>query len=117
LGEPVDTYLPYWLASVLSRALVSFVPLLLLPIPVLRGFIALFRWRASIKLRRHYRALLSLEERYVSEKDPAAREKFREEFDRLEERVNRTKVSAAFAEQYYGLRGHVSYVGGVVSRS
>jgi TRAP-type uncharacterized transport system substrate-binding protein len=109
-------FLPYWLASLLSRILVAFLPALVVLIPILKSIPAFFRWRAQIKLRRHYRELLSLEQRWVRESNTEERERLRREFDRIEERVNRTKIRPAFADQFYGLRGHISYVRTLVTK-
>jgi hypothetical protein len=109
-------FLPFWLASLLSRILVAFVPTLVVLIPILRSIPAFFRWRANIKIRRHYGELLSLERRWLKETAASERERLRREFDRIEERVNRTKIRAAFADQFYGLRGHISYVRALVAK-
>jgi hypothetical protein len=109
-------FLPFWLASLLSRVLVAFIPTLVVLIPTLKSIPAVFRWRASTKIRRHYRELLSLERRYLNENDSAKREQLRKELDHIEQRVNRTRIRPAFADQFYGLRGHISYVRGLVAR-
>jgi hypothetical protein len=108
--------LPFWLASLLSRMLVAFVPTLVVLIPVMRSIPAFFRWRANIKIRRHYGELLNLERRWSMETQVSERERLRREFDRIEERVNRTKIRAAFADQFYGLRGHISYVRALMTK-
>lgn len=109
--------LPFWLASLLSRILVAFVPTLVVLIPVMRSIPAFFRWRANIKIRRHYGELLNLERRWFMETAASERERLRQEFDRIEERVNRTRIRAAFADQFYGLRGHISYVRALVAKN
>lgn len=109
-------FLPFWLASLLSRLLVAFVPTLVVLIPVMRSIPAVFRWRANMKIRRHYSELLNLERRWSRETSFEERDRLRREFDRIEEKVNRTKIRAAFADQFYGLRGHISYVRALVAR-
>jgi hypothetical protein len=109
-------YLPFWLASLLSRVLVAFVPTLVVLIPAIRGLLALFRWRVQLKIRRYYRELVNLEQRYLVEKDLVKQEQLRREFDQIEENVNRTKIRAAFADQVYILRGHINYVRSLVAK-
>jgi TRAP-type uncharacterized transport system substrate-binding protein len=109
-------YLPFWLASLVSRLLVAFVPTLVVLIPVMKSIPAFFRWRAHMKIRRHYSELLNLERRWLRESDATERDRIRREFDRIEEKVNRSKIRPAFADQFYGLRGHISYVRALVSR-
>jgi hypothetical protein len=108
--------LPFWLASLLSRILVVFVPTIVVTIPVLRSIPAFLRWRVQLKIRKYYRELLNLEKNYLGETDTAKQEELRREFDRIEENVNKTGIRAAFAYQFYGLRGHINYVRGLVSR-
>ncbi|MBS1963737.1 MAG: hypothetical protein JST04_16120 [Bdellovibrionales bacterium] len=107
---------PFWLASLLSRILVVFVPVLLVTIPALRSIPAFFRWIARLRIRRRYRELRILEQRYLTEKDAERRESIRREFDRIDENLHRMKVRASFADQYYGLREHIDYVRRVLDR-
>jgi hypothetical protein len=109
-------YLPFWLASLLSRFLVAFIPTLVLLIPVMRSIPAFFRWRVQLKIRQYYRQLLSLEQSYLIETNSQKQEQLRREFDRIEEDVNKTKIKPAFADQFYGLRGHINYVRDLVSK-
>jgi hypothetical protein len=108
-------HLPFWFASLLSRILVAFIPTLVVLIPVMRSIPALFKWRVQLKIRKYYRELLSLEQSYL-QADAARQEELRREFDRIEESINRAKIRAAFADQFYGLRGHINYVRGLVAK-
>ena len=109
-------YLPFWLASLVSRFIVVFIPMLVVLIPAMRSIHAFFRWRTESKIHRHYRELLGLEKNYLVEKDAAKQEQLRRDFDRIEEKVNKMKIRAAFADQFYGLRGHIDYVRQLVSK-
>ena len=90
--------------------------MLVVLIPAMRSIPAFFRWRTESKIHRHYRELLGLEQNYLVEKDAAKREQLRRDFDRIEEKVNKMKIRAAFADQFYGLRGHIDYVRQLVSK-
>jgi len=109
-------FLPFWLASLTSRLIVVFLPILVILIPALRSIPALFRWRTQIKIRRRYRELLTMEQKFLNETDPAKRDKLRKQFDRIDDAVNKMGVRAAFADQFYGLRGHIDYVRQLVSK-
>lgn len=102
--------LPFWLASLIGRITVVFLPMLVIFIPALRSIPALFRLNVQLKIRRRYRELLALEQELLEETDPEKRNQLRLEFDRIEESVNKMKIRAAFADQVYGLRGHIDYV-------
>jgi TRAP transporter TAXI family solute receptor len=103
-------YLPYWLASLLSRILVVFLPVVLILIPVVRVVPMVLRWRVQSGIYRRYRELLSLEWAMAEEKNPATREKLRDELERLAQTVGRMQVRGRFANQLYMLRAHVDYV-------
>ena len=106
--------LPFWLASWISRILVVFVPMLVILIPSLKTIPAFFRWRSQMKIHRRYRELLTLETAILTEKDPVVQTHLRKEFDSIEAVVNQMKVKASFADQYYGLRGHIGYVRNII---
>ena len=108
--------LPFWLASFLTRVLLVFVPVLVVLIPALRSIPAFFRWVARLRIRKRYRELRLLEQRFLFETDPAKKEILRHEFDRIDDVVNRMRVRASFADQFYGLRGHIDYVRRIVER-
>lgn len=104
-------YLPFWLASLLSRFVVVFLPTAVLLIPALKSIPAFFRWRTQNKIYQRYRDLLVLENQFLAEKnDEAKNVVLRAHFDEIEHAVNQMKIPAAFADQFYGLRGHIDYV-------
>lgn len=103
-------YLPFWLASLMSRFVVFLLPIIILLIPAIRAVPALFRWRARIKIRRRYRELLMLEEKFKNETDAQRLAGLRRHFDRIDSEMNRMRVRAAFADQFYFLRTHIDYV-------
>ena len=67
-----------------------------------------------MKIHRRYRELLTLETAILTEKDPVVQTHLRKEFDSIEAVVNQMKVKASFADQYYGLRGHIGYVRNII---
>jgi hypothetical protein len=105
-------YLPFWLASLLSRFVVVFLPIAVFLIPAVRSVPAFFRWRTQIKIRRRYRELLILEEKFKRETDRERLASLRSNFDRIDAEISRMRVRAAFADQFYSLRGHIDYVRG-----
>jgi TRAP-type uncharacterized transport system substrate-binding protein len=109
-------YLPFWIASLASRIIVVFIPTLVILIPALRSIPAFFRWRTTVKIRRRYRELLSLEKEFRSTPDLDQQEVIRHRFEKIEDSVEKMQIRAAFADQFYGLRGHIDYVRGILSR-
>src|ERR1039458_3063454 len=78
--------LPFWLAGVVRRVFLAFVPTLIILIPGLRVLPALYRLRMRLRLYRLYRALLALER---SGAEAAAPDKLRDSLaDRKSTRLN-----------------------------
>jgi TRAP transporter TAXI family solute receptor len=102
--------LPFWLASLVNRIIVAFVPMALLLIPGLKLIPAAYKWRIQLHIYRWYRGLLRLE-RELDGAD-GKRGELRKRLDRIEESVNKMKVPASFASQFYGLREHIGFVRG-----
>ncbi|MDR5781308.1 TAXI family TRAP transporter solute-binding subunit [Caballeronia sp. LZ065] len=102
--------MPYWLASLVDRLIVLVVPIVVVLIPALRFVPPLYAWRVKSRFRRHYGELLALE-RKVSD-DPSERnyEEFSRRLNRIEKHVSGLRVPLAYADAFYTLREHVSYL-------
>jgi len=102
--------LPYRFASLVNRIVVVFVPMIVLLFPVLRLIPAIYRWRFRSRIFRWYRGLLMIEQDLIKQLTPEKRETLMDRLDNIEEAVNRMKVPASFADQFYILRGHITIV-------
>jgi len=105
-------HLPFWLASLLDRMLVVLVPIVVLLIPGLRLVPVLYRWRVRSRLYRWYGVLLALERDMFAQSAPEKREELLRRLDDIEQGVNRLKMPLSFADQFYVLREHISFVRG-----
>ncbi len=105
-------FLPFGLASLVNRMLVVFVPMLVLLIPGLRLIPALYKWRITLGIYRWYRALLALEREIFRQDAHHKKDEFLRRLNQIEETVNKMKVPASFADQFYALRGHIAFVRG-----
>jgi hypothetical protein len=103
-------YLPFWLATIVNRILVVLLPMLLILIPGLKSIPALYRWRIRLRILRWYRALLILEDGMAAQLIPEKRKELLSRLDQIEQTVNKLKVPASFADQFYSLRSHISIV-------
>jgi hypothetical protein len=79
-------------------------------IPGLRVLPALYRMRIRLRLYRWYRALLTLERSFSGASGSEKRRELLVKLDQIEGEVNRFKVPASFADQFYGLREHIEFV-------
>ena len=104
--------LPFRVASVVNRVLVVFVPLAVLLIPTLRTIPSVLKLRVKLHTYRWYRALLVVERELAGSLTQEQREQILARLDEIEKAVNKMKVPASFAEQFYGLRGHIAFVRG-----
>ncbi len=102
--------LPFRVASMVNRVLVVFVPTIIVLFPVLRLIPALYRWRIRMRIYRWYRELLALERDVISREASGEREALLGRIDHIESEVNKMKVPASFADQFYVLRGHIIFV-------
>ena len=103
-------YLPFWLASLLNRILVVFVPLIIILIPGLKSIPALFRWRMSLRINRWYRLLLLVEQDAMKESSPEKQALLAGRIDAIESEVHAMKVPASYGDQFYVLRTHINFV-------
>jgi hypothetical protein len=103
--------LPFWLATLLDRALILLLPVVGIIIPLIRLVPIVYNWRMRQRILRWYRALKLLE-RDLSK--TAASEDFIErkekELERIEESVWRISVPIQFSADLYTLRDHVEFV-------
>ncbi|MGD0785840.1 MAG: TAXI family TRAP transporter solute-binding subunit [Sedimentisphaerales bacterium] len=101
-------YMPFWLASLLNRTLIVFVPMILVLIPAMRSIPAVYRWQMRLRIFRRYRALMVLEKDMAAE--AVNREELLQRLENIENAVNKMKVPAFLADQFYGLRGDINFV-------
>jgi TRAP-type uncharacterized transport system substrate-binding protein len=103
-------FLPFWMAILVNRIIVAFVPMVVLLIPVLRVAPALYRWRMRSRIYRWYRVLLVLEKDVTADGRTEGRKELLERLDLIEKEVNKMKVPASFGDQFYVLREHIRFV-------
>ena len=109
--------LPFWLASLVNRILVVFVPMVVVLIPGLRSIPMLYKWRIRLGIYRWYRALLALEKELARQGAAPRMDELTNRLNQIETAVNKMKVPASFADQFYSLRGHINFVRGRIQTS
>jgi hypothetical protein len=103
-------YLPFWLAGRINTILVAVVPMVILLVPGVRLIPAMYRWRMQMRIFHWYRSLLALEKEVQAQDAQSYKERLLPRLDEIENAVNKMKVPAYFADQFYGLRGHIAFV-------
>ncbi len=112
-------YLPFWLASLLNRALVIMVPVFVVVIPGLRYLPQLYSWRIRVRIYRRYGELMALEREALKDPEMPAerRAALLERVDHIERSVIRVKMPGSHAEMLYDLREHLNFVRDRLSRT
>ena len=110
-------YLPFWLASLLNRAIVVLVPVFVLVVPALRYLPQMYRWRINSRIHRRYGELMAVERETLGDVSPERRALLLERLDQIERSVITRKMPGSHAEQIYILRQHIGFVRQNLQRS
>ncbi|PYM61076.1 MAG: C4-dicarboxylate ABC transporter substrate-binding protein [Candidatus Rokuibacteriota bacterium] len=103
-------HLPFWLASLVDRAAVVLVPIIIVLIPGLRLVPTIYGWRIKTRIYRHYGELMSLERAALSQPGPQERAELLGRLDKIERTVITVKMPGSVADQLYVLRQHITWV-------
>jgi TRAP-type uncharacterized transport system substrate-binding protein len=103
-------YLPFWLASLLSRLLIVIVPLFVVIVPSLRYLPLLYRWRIDSRIHHRYGELMELERETLGSLSDQRRAELLERLAAIEKSVISRKMPGSHAEQVYVLREHIDFV-------
>jgi TRAP-type uncharacterized transport system substrate-binding protein len=110
-GAPfLQRYVPFWLATMIDRLLVSLVVLVPILVPLVRFAPQIYNWRVRRRLMYWYGKLKSLEaggSRSLDAKERAAK---LEELDSIEAAVGKIPVPLGFSDRLYDLRLHIEGV-------
>jgi TRAP-type uncharacterized transport system substrate-binding protein len=103
-------YLPFWLASLLSRLLIVIVPLIVVIVPSLRYVPLLYRWRIDSRIHHRYGELMELERQTLGTLSDERRDEILKRLESIEKSVISRKMPGSHAEQVYVLREHIDFV-------
>jgi hypothetical protein len=102
--------MPFWVATLVDRLMVSFVVVLPLLIPLLRFAPQIYNWRMRRRILYWYGQLRRVEAAARSASTAEARAAELRELDRIESAVQGIPVPLGFADRLYELREHVDVV-------
>jgi TRAP-type uncharacterized transport system substrate-binding protein len=103
-------YLPFTLASLVTRILVLLVPIIIILIPGMRFLPSLYRWRVDSRIHRRYAELMALERESLGSVTHQRRAELLERLEEIERSVILRKIPGSHAEQLYQLREHIEFV-------
>jgi hypothetical protein len=108
-GRPVlQTYLPFWMAALVERLLVVFIPALVLLYPAFALLPRAYDWLMQSRILRLYDEMKAIERDLVSGSEaPGA---LRTRLDRLHQSASELQLPAKYASMQYTLRMHLDLV-------
>lgn len=110
-GPPLlQRYLPFWVATMIDRLMVSFVVLLPLLIPLLRFAPQIYGWRMRRRIVTWYGQLRRVEAAARNTSGAEQRDAQLRELDRIDTAVQGIPVPVDFADRLYQLREHIDIV-------
>ncbi len=110
-------YLPFLVASLLDRAIVVVLPVVLVVIPALRYVPAAYNWRVKSRINRRYRQLMALERESLGPLSAEKRALLLGRLQEIENAVIALKIPGSHAEQVYILRQHLRFAYDNLARS
>ena len=105
-----DRYLPFWVASFISRTKILLVPLLTLLIPLIRLTPPIYRWRIRSRIYRWYEVLRRIDQDLSHEDSRRSLLIHRSELERIETELREIKVPLSYMEEFYNLRLHLELI-------
>jgi TRAP transporter TAXI family solute receptor len=107
-GQPVlQRLLPFWLASLVDRAKVMLIPLIMLMMPLLRAAPPLLRWRTRRKIYLWYSDLREIDQKLDAGLHGPELEQEIERLKDIEHQVAHVDVPLSYMEEFYHLRLHL----------
>jgi uncharacterized protein len=107
-GQPVlQRLLPFWLASLVDRAKVMLIPLVMLMMPLLRAAPPLMRWRTRRKIYLWYSDLREIDQRLAAGLSGPELDQELARLKEIEHQVAYVDVPLSYMEEFYHLRLHL----------
>ena len=107
-GQPMlQQLLPFWLASLIDRAKVMLIPLVMLMMPLFKAAPPLLRWRTRRKIYRWYSDLRTIDQKLVGGLSDAALDLELGRLKGIEHQVAFVDVPLSYMEEFYHLRLHL----------
>jgi TRAP-type uncharacterized transport system substrate-binding protein len=110
-------YLPFTLASLVTRIVVLLLPIIIILIPGLRFLPSLYRWRVDSRIHHRYAELMALERESLGTLSPQRHAELLERLEEIERSVILRKIPGSHADQIYQLREHIAFVRNNLARA
>ena len=108
-GPPMlQRILPFWLASLVDRAKVMLIPLVMLLMPLVRAAPPLVRWRTRRKIYRWYAALRAIDENLAAGLSGTQIDAEKARLREIEQQIQHVDVPLSYMKDFYHLRLHLT---------
>lgn len=116
-GRPfLQRHLPFWLAVLLSRLLILFIPVIGVLYPLLRFVPALYGWKMRRRIYKLYGELRLIEHTLEARDAGQGMDDLAAQLDRLEDKADSLQVPVSYVGMLYMLRDHITLVRGRLRR-
>ena len=99
--------LPFWMASLVDRAKVMLIPVVMLMMPLLRVAPPLMRWRTRRKIYLWYSDLRDIDQRQLGGLSGPELDRRAARLKEIEHQVAHVDVPLSYMEEFYHLRLHL----------
>jgi TRAP-type uncharacterized transport system substrate-binding protein len=110
-GRPfLQHYLPFWMATLVERVFVVFIPVAALLYPLFKFMPNIYDWFMRSKIMRLYDEMRLIESEMEDQGyglDPGV---INAKLDQLDQRANRLSLPTTYASMLYGLRSHIDLI-------
>ncbi len=103
-------YLPFWVATVVERAIIVLLPLAVVLVPLFNYLPKFLEWRVRSRIYRRYGELSLLEKEVNTRTGELPIDRWLRDLDRIEQAVEQIQTPDKFASEAYTLREHVGLV-------
>jgi len=108
----LQNYLPFWVATLIERILVVFVPLAAVLYPMFRFLPLIYDWAMQSKIRKLYDEMRAIESEMETGGQGMDADAIDAKLEDLGQRANRLSLPTAYASMLYTLRSHINLVRG-----
>jgi len=110
-GRPfLEEHLPFWVATLVERILVVFLPIAILIYPFFKFLPQIYDWLMQAKITRLYDEMRSIDSEINAQAPTENIATLNTKLDELEDRANRLRLPNNYTSTLYTLRSHLNLV-------
>lgn len=109
-------YFPFWLAELINRLVIIFLPFCALAYPILQALPGFRTKRMLNKIHRLYASLKEFEQELLVNYSPQQRDQYLKRLDLIEYQALNIQVSKKLSAEYYSLRSSIDFVRNCLNR-